>query len=95
MGQLLEAIADPTNLARAWARVRANAGAAGIDGQSVYAFDADAEHSSRRCVRGCSRPSVTSLRRCGGWTFPNPMGEPARSGSLPSLTGWSNRPPGR
>ena len=44
MGQLLEAIADPTNLARAWARVRANAGAAGIDGQSVYAFDADAEH---------------------------------------------------
>jgi len=44
MGQLLEAIADPANLVAAWARVRANAGAAGIDGQSIGAFDADAEH---------------------------------------------------
>ena len=33
MGQLLEAIADPANLALAWAKVRANAGAAGVDGQ--------------------------------------------------------------
>jgi group II intron reverse transcriptase/maturase len=41
---MLEAIADPANLATAWAKVRANAGAAGIDGQSVAAFDADAEH---------------------------------------------------
>jgi group II intron reverse transcriptase/maturase len=44
LGQLLEAIADPVNLAAAWAKVRANAGAAGIDGQSIAAFDADAEH---------------------------------------------------
>jgi hypothetical protein len=29
MGQMLEAIADPDNLGAAWARVRANAGAAG------------------------------------------------------------------
>ena len=44
MGPLLEAIADPANLAAAWAKVRANAGAAGVDGQSVAAFGADAEH---------------------------------------------------
>jgi len=44
MGQLLDAIADPTNLAAAWDKVRANAGAAGIDGQSIAAFNADEQH---------------------------------------------------
>jgi group II intron reverse transcriptase/maturase len=44
MGQLLEAIADPANLAAAWDKVRANAGAAGVDGQSIAAFGADEEH---------------------------------------------------
>jgi RNA-directed DNA polymerase len=41
---MLEAIADPANLAAAWNRVRAKAGAAGVDGQSIAAFDADREH---------------------------------------------------
>jgi RNA-directed DNA polymerase len=41
---MLEAIADPANLVAAWTRVRANAGAAGVDGQSIAAFDADCEH---------------------------------------------------
>jgi hypothetical protein len=41
VGQLLEAIADPANLAAAWTKVRANAGAAGVDGQSIAAFEAD------------------------------------------------------
>ena len=66
MGQLLEAIADPTNLARAWARVRANAGAAGIDGQSVHAFDADAEHqlaSLRRRLLSAERYVPPPVRR--------------------------------
>jgi RNA-directed DNA polymerase len=44
VGQMLEAIAAPANLAAAWAKVRANAGAAGVDGQSIAAFDADSEH---------------------------------------------------
>lgn len=44
MGQRLEAMAEPTNLAAAWAKVRANAGAAGVDGQSIAAFDAHSEH---------------------------------------------------
>ena len=66
MGQLLEAIADPTNLAAAWARVRANAGAAGIDGQSVQAFDADAEHqlaSLRRRLLSAERYVPPPVRR--------------------------------
>lgn len=44
IGQYLEQIADPGNLARAWASVRANAGAYGVDGRTVAAFDADASH---------------------------------------------------
>lgn len=44
MGELLEVIADPANLFEAWMKVRANAGAAGVDGQSITAFAADAEH---------------------------------------------------
>jgi RNA-directed DNA polymerase len=51
VGQLLEAIADPGNLARAWAKVRANAGAPGVDGQSIAAFDNDAEHQLERLRR--------------------------------------------
>jgi hypothetical protein len=44
MGELLEAIAEPANLFEAWIKVRANAGAAGVDGRSIAAFAADAEH---------------------------------------------------
>jgi len=66
MGQLLEAIADPANLEHAWASVRANAGAAGIDGQSVQAFDADAEHqlaSLRRRLLSAERYVPPPVRR--------------------------------
>ena len=40
----MEEIADQQNLARAWASVWRNAGAAGIDGQTIAAFGADLEH---------------------------------------------------
>lgn len=66
MGELLEQIADPVNLARAWARVRANAGAAGIDGQSVAAFGADVEHqlaSLRRRLLSAERYVPPPVRR--------------------------------
>ena len=58
MGQLLEAIADPANLARAWTRVRANAGAAGIDGESITRFAADLE-----CHLGALRRRLLSAQR--------------------------------
>lgn len=66
MGQLLEAIADPGNLAKAWAKVRANRGAAGVDGQTVAAFDADVEHqlaSLRRRLLSAQRYVPPAVRR--------------------------------
>ncbi|MCU0268055.1 MAG: group II intron reverse transcriptase/maturase [Acidimicrobiales bacterium] len=66
MGRLLAAIADPTNLAAAWTKVRANAGAAGVDGQSIAAFEADAEHqlgSLRRRLLSAERYVPPPVRR--------------------------------
>lgn len=66
MGQLLEAIADPTNLEQAWVKVRANAGAAGVDGQSIKAFAADADHqlvSLRRRLLSAERYVPPPVRR--------------------------------
>lgn len=66
MGELLEAIADPANLARAWASVRANAGAAGVDGQTIAAFAADEEHqltSLRRRLLSAERYIPPPVRR--------------------------------
>ncbi|MEO7836733.1 MAG: group II intron reverse transcriptase/maturase [Acidimicrobiales bacterium] len=66
MGELLEAIADPANLAMAWAAVRANAGAGGVDGQTVTAFGADEEHqlaSLRRRLLSAERYVPPPVRR--------------------------------
>jgi group II intron reverse transcriptase/maturase len=66
VGELLEAIADPVNLAAAWVKVRANAGAAGVDGQSVAAFDADAQHqlgALRRRLLSAERYVPPPVRR--------------------------------
>jgi RNA-directed DNA polymerase len=66
MGQLLEAIADPANLEAAWDKVRANAGAAGVDGQSIAAFTADEEHqlaSLRRRLLSAERYVPPPVRR--------------------------------
>jgi RNA-directed DNA polymerase len=66
MGQLLEAIADPANLSSAWMRVRANRGAAGIDGQSIASFEADLEHqlgALRRRLLSAERYVPPPVRR--------------------------------
>jgi RNA-directed DNA polymerase len=74
IGQLLEEIADPANLARAWTSVRANAGAAGVDGQSIGAFGADDEHqlaSLRRRLLSPERYVPPPVRRV---EIPKPNG---------------------
>lgn len=66
MGQLLDAIADPVNLRLAWAKVRANAGAAGVDGVSIAAFEADAARqlmSLRRRLISAERYVPPPVRR--------------------------------
>ncbi len=66
MGQLLEAIADEANLAAAWTTVRMNAGAAGVDGQTIAAFTADEEHqlaSLRRRLLSAERYVPPPVRR--------------------------------
>lgn len=66
MGQLLEAIADPANLAAAWTGVRANGGAGGVDGQSIASFEADLEHqlkSLRRRLLSAERYVPPPVRR--------------------------------
>lgn len=66
MGGLLEAIADPVNLRDAWAKVRANAGAAGVDNQSIAVFVADEAHqlaSLRRRLLSAERYVPPPVRR--------------------------------
>lgn len=66
VGQLLEAIADPDNLARAWMKVRANAGAAGIDGESIGLFATDLEMhlgALRRRLLSAQRYVPPAVRR--------------------------------
>jgi len=66
IGQLLEEIADPDNLWRAWTSLRRNAGAAGIDGQTIAAFEADADHqlsSLRRRLLSPERYVPPPVRR--------------------------------
>src|SRR5215212_385781 len=85
MGQLLEAIADPANLAAAWAKVRANAGAAGVDGQSIAAFAADEEHqlaSLRRRLLSAERYVPPPVRRV---EIPKPDGR-MRPLGIPTVT---------
>ena len=65
---MIEEILDPENLAAAWKRVKANKGAAGIDGMTVRAFPAFArEHwprIARALMEGTYRPAPVKRGIC-------------------------------
>ena len=66
MGKLLDQIAAPRNLTVAFAKVRANKGAAGVDRRSVAAFEANLEQelaSLRRRLLSQERYQPPPVRR--------------------------------
>ena len=56
----------------AFKSVKANHGAAGVDGQSIAEFEADLENNLYNSGIDC-RQGVTFLRRCGGSKFQSGM----------------------
>jgi len=52
----------------AFKRVKANQGAAGVDGQSIAEFEAKLSGNPTNSGTGC-RQGATFLRRCGGSIF--------------------------
>jgi hypothetical protein len=92
VGQLLEAIADPDNLTEAWRKVRANAGAAGIDGESIALFAAGLEvhlGALRRRLLSAQRYVPPAVRRV---EIPKPDGR-TRHPTGPKVPGSKSRQP--
>ena len=58
----------------AFKRVRANQGAAGVDGQSIAEFEANLSGNLYKLWNTGCRQEATFLRRCGGSRFRRRMG---------------------
>ncbi len=104
---LIDKVYAPATLAAAWTKVKANKGAAGVDGQSIERFAARSEtylaelaselrakrsSPSSEGRRGASRRGArTGRRRSGGWKSPRTTAERDRSASRRSRTALSKR----
>ena len=63
---LIDKVYAPKTLEVAWTKVRANKGAAGVDGQSIERFAARAESIWPSCRRRCGTGSVPTAGRQAG-----------------------------
>lgn len=67
----LEAVLSTDNMERAWAAVKANAGAGGVDGKGIAETEEHLKHHWPG-IREKRLAGGTNRRRCGRWTGPSP-----------------------
>lgn len=77
---LFEQVLSPANLTAAWKRVKANGGAAGVDGMEVGDFPPFARHHWET-IAAKLREGLTSPRRCAAFSSPKTGGVFDPSGS--------------
>ncbi len=75
--RLMDKVFAPKTLAAAWTKVRANKGAAGVDGQSIERFAAKAEDYLAE-LSAALRADPTARKPSNGSTFPKAMEERGR-----------------
>ena len=69
----------------AYRRVKANKGAAGVDGESIEQFEAGPEGQPLQAVESACRRAATSRRRCGWWRSDKPGGRGVRILGVPTV----------
>ena len=88
---LMDKVFAPKTLAAAWMKVRANKGAAGVDGQSIERFAAKAEDYRPSCRRRCGGILPPASRQTGR----RPQGRWKNEAAGHSNGQGSHRPAGR
>ena len=87
---LVDKAIRPTTLDAAWHKVARNKGAAGVDGQSIERFAAQADRYLQE-LHDSLKDGTTGRARSNGWRSPKATGGPVRWGSRRSRTGSCRR----